>query len=545
MLGGARSASRAGGGDPTSRLVADRPYVAYQLALMCVLHVKARFLFPMIPFLCAFAGSFYSRLCATARSRGTTTDRSRSRVRASRSAPRSPRCCSCSRLPGPRSTASARADPTRRHSCMPCDASVCCRPFAASHAPAPDRARPVQHLRGAARRARAQLPRPHLVGARARDADGRVLARVRPDPEDRRPGLSADAADRPHGLAMDEIVHHARRLRDLDEPAADPPGAACRRSCFRSCRCLPTRSSSSTSSRCCWSSSGAPAIRRTWRISRLPLVFVAVFLVAAGAGFVVAAIVPLLPDLRFVIEQVLTVVMFLSGVVFSLKAVPSPLSRNHGAQSDRGADGGDARHPDARRMAELGRPDARSAVISLSRAASIGDLGRRTARAALSEARDMSERRPDRARERRHRVRRATPRRRQPLLGARRRQRHAAPRRAPRRDRPQRRRQEHAAARDRRHPRARSRPRAPRAGVVPAAVARARLHAASFRTRQRDPFGPACSAFAAATSSRACRRSASSASSANSSNSRSRRILPAWSCASRSRSRSRSSPTCC
>jgi len=57
----------------------------------------------------------------------------------------------------------------------------------------------------------------------------------------------------------------------------------------------------------------------------LPLVFIAVFLVAAGAGFVVAAIVPLLPDLRFVIEQVLTVVMFLSGVVFSLKTVPSPL----------------------------------------------------------------------------------------------------------------------------------------------------------------------------------------------------------------------------
>jgi lipopolysaccharide transport system permease protein len=57
----------------------------------------------------------------------------------------------------------------------------------------------------------------------------------------------------------------------------------------------------------------------------LPLVFLAVFLVAAGAGFVVAAVVPLLPDLRFVIEQVLTVVMFLSGVVFSLKGVPSPL----------------------------------------------------------------------------------------------------------------------------------------------------------------------------------------------------------------------------
>jgi lipopolysaccharide transport system permease protein len=57
----------------------------------------------------------------------------------------------------------------------------------------------------------------------------------------------------------------------------------------------------------------------------LPILFVAVFLAAAGAGFVVASLVPLLPDLRFVIEQVLTVVMFLSGVVFSLKSVPSPL----------------------------------------------------------------------------------------------------------------------------------------------------------------------------------------------------------------------------
>ena len=37
-------------------------YAAYQLALMSILHVKARFLFPMIPFLCAFAGTFYARL---------------------------------------------------------------------------------------------------------------------------------------------------------------------------------------------------------------------------------------------------------------------------------------------------------------------------------------------------------------------------------------------------------------------------------------------------------------------------------------------------
>jgi 4-amino-4-deoxy-L-arabinose transferase-like glycosyltransferase len=37
-------------------------YAGYQLALFSVLHVKARFLFPMIPFLCAFAGSFYASI---------------------------------------------------------------------------------------------------------------------------------------------------------------------------------------------------------------------------------------------------------------------------------------------------------------------------------------------------------------------------------------------------------------------------------------------------------------------------------------------------
>jgi len=59
----------------------------------------------------------------------------------------------------------------------------------------------------------------------------------------------------------------------------------------------------------------------------LPLLFAAVFLFAAGAGFVVAALVPLVPDMRFVIEQVLTVVMFLSGVVFALDKVPPPLQQ--------------------------------------------------------------------------------------------------------------------------------------------------------------------------------------------------------------------------
>jgi hypothetical protein len=37
-------------------------YVAYQLALFAVLHVKARFLFPLLPFLAIFAGAFVSAL---------------------------------------------------------------------------------------------------------------------------------------------------------------------------------------------------------------------------------------------------------------------------------------------------------------------------------------------------------------------------------------------------------------------------------------------------------------------------------------------------
>jgi len=57
----------------------------------------------------------------------------------------------------------------------------------------------------------------------------------------------------------------------------------------------------------------------------LPVLFAVTLLFAAGGSFLVAAIVPLVPDLRFVIEQVLTVLMFLSGVVFALDDVPSPL----------------------------------------------------------------------------------------------------------------------------------------------------------------------------------------------------------------------------
>ncbi|MBS0569617.1 MAG: ABC transporter permease, partial [Proteobacteria bacterium] len=42
----------------------------------------------------------------------------------------------------------------------------------------------------------------------------------------------------------------------------------------------------------------------------------------AAAAYLVAAVMPFVPDLRFVIEQVLQVVMFVSGVVFSLDSIP-------------------------------------------------------------------------------------------------------------------------------------------------------------------------------------------------------------------------------
>ena len=61
-------------------------------------------------------------------------------------------------------------------------------------------------------------------------------------------------------------------------------------------------------------------------LALLPL-FVIVFIFSIGAGFVVAAVVPLVPDLRFVIEQFLTILMFLSGVIFALDVVPPDLAK--------------------------------------------------------------------------------------------------------------------------------------------------------------------------------------------------------------------------
>jgi len=59
----------------------------------------------------------------------------------------------------------------------------------------------------------------------------------------------------------------------------------------------------------------------------LPVVLFIELVFAAGAAYVLAALVPFVPDLRFIIEQVLQVMMFLSGIVFALDRVPEPLRR--------------------------------------------------------------------------------------------------------------------------------------------------------------------------------------------------------------------------
>lgn len=56
----------------------------------------------------------------------------------------------------------------------------------------------------------------------------------------------------------------------------------------------------------------------------LPPLLLCMALCAIGGGLLLAALMPLLPDLRFVVEQLLTVLMFLSGVVFALERVPAP-----------------------------------------------------------------------------------------------------------------------------------------------------------------------------------------------------------------------------
>ena len=61
-------------------------------------------------------------------------------------------------------------------------------------------------------------------------------------------------------------------------------------------------------------------------LALIPVLLVELIFTAAAA-YLVAAAMPFVPDLRFVIEQVLQVVMFLSGVVFSLDSVPAGMRR--------------------------------------------------------------------------------------------------------------------------------------------------------------------------------------------------------------------------
>lgn len=61
-------------------------------------------------------------------------------------------------------------------------------------------------------------------------------------------------------------------------------------------------------------------------VALIPVLLIELVFVAA-ITYVVAAVVPLVPDLRFVIEQVLQVAMFLSGIVFSLDRLPAEWRR--------------------------------------------------------------------------------------------------------------------------------------------------------------------------------------------------------------------------
>jgi lipopolysaccharide transport system permease protein len=61
-----------------------------------------------------------------------------------------------------------------------------------------------------------------------------------------------------------------------------------------------------------------------WGYLALPLVFAALLLLATACALIAAAIVPFVPDIRFVIENALMAMMFVSGVVFSLANIPEP-----------------------------------------------------------------------------------------------------------------------------------------------------------------------------------------------------------------------------
>ena len=71
-----------------------------------------------------------------------------------------------------------------------------------------------------------------------------------------------------------------------------------------------------------WSSGYPP----WWGYVVLPLLFLVQLLLATACCLIAAAIVPFVPDVRFVIENALMALMFVSGVVFSLDAIEEPVS---------------------------------------------------------------------------------------------------------------------------------------------------------------------------------------------------------------------------
>lgn len=61
-----------------------------------------------------------------------------------------------------------------------------------------------------------------------------------------------------------------------------------------------------------------------WGYAALPLVFAALLMLACACALIAAALVPFVPDVRFVIENALMALMFVSGVVFSLDGLAEP-----------------------------------------------------------------------------------------------------------------------------------------------------------------------------------------------------------------------------
>lgn len=61
-----------------------------------------------------------------------------------------------------------------------------------------------------------------------------------------------------------------------------------------------------------------------WGYAALPLVFAVLLMLACACSLIAAALVPFVPDVRFVIENSLMALMFVSGVVFSLEGLGEP-----------------------------------------------------------------------------------------------------------------------------------------------------------------------------------------------------------------------------